>query len=162
MIGRNDVTGTHDVKITHFPRSLSRSAFASSESERRQTPARVGSFLFMSFYFFFLGRLRERNTHAAGLRRMDIFLWTSFLPLFIRQVQGTKRTNQEQRLYTQRSVKTRLSIVRVRKFQFLFLASLRFLFVSATRTYSWQLTSTACRSVSKVAPLPVGSTWSPG
>ena len=56
---------------------------------------------------------RERNTHAAGLRRMDIFLWTSFLPLFIRHVQGTKRTNQEQRLYTQRSVKTRLSIVRV-------------------------------------------------
>ena len=44
---------------------------------------------------------------------MDIFSWTSFLPLFFRRVQGTKRTNQEQRLYTQRSVKTRLSIVRV-------------------------------------------------
>ena len=42
-----------------------------------------------------------------------LFPCTSFLPLFFRRVQGTKRTNQEQRLYTQRSVKTRLSIVRV-------------------------------------------------
>ena len=57
---------------------------------------------------------RERSTHAAGLRRRDIlFPWTSFLPLFFRRVQGTKRTNQEQRSYTQRSTKTRLSIVRV-------------------------------------------------
>ena len=58
-------------------------------------------------------RERERSTHAAGLRRRDIFTRTSFLPLFFSRVQGTKRTNQEQRLYTQRSVKTRLSIVRV-------------------------------------------------
>ena len=55
MIGRNDVTGTRDVKITQFPRSPWRSAVASSKtwkSERRQTPARVDRFLFLSFYFF--------------------------------------------------------------------------------------------------------------
>ena len=40
-----------------------------------------------------------------------------------------------------------------KKFQFLFLASLRFLFVSATLTYSWQPTSVAYRSASEVAPL---------
>ena len=38
-------------------------------------------------------------------------------------------------------------------FQFPFLASLRFLFVSATLTYSWQLTGVACRSAFEVAPL---------
>ena len=56
MIGRNDVTGTRDVKITQFPRSPWRSAVAFSKSERRQTPARVGSFLFLSFFFFFFLR----------------------------------------------------------------------------------------------------------
>ena len=94
MIGRNDVTGTRDVKITQFPRSPWRSAVASLKtwkSERRQIPERVGSFLFLSFYFFF------------------------------------------------------------KKFQFPVLASLRFLFVSATLTYSWQPTSVACRSASEVA-----------
>ena len=40
-----------------------------------------------------------------------------------------------------------------KKFQFPFLASLRFLFVSATLTYSWQPTGVACRSASEVAPL---------
>ena len=56
---------------------------------------------------------------TATKSKMDIFIflfllpWTSFLLLFFKRVQGTKRTNQEQRLYTQRSVKTRLSIVRV-------------------------------------------------
>ena len=93
MIGRNDVTGTRDVKITQFPRSPWRTAVASSKSERRQTPARVGSFLFLSFFLFLV----------------------------------------------------------FKKFQFLFLASLRFLFVSATLTYSWQPTSVAYRS--EVAPL---------
>ena len=39
-----------------------------------------------------------------------------------------------------------------KKFQFPFLASLRFSFVSATLTYSWQPTSVACRSASEVAP----------
>ena len=70
-----------------------RSRRSSAKSERRQTPARVDSFLFLSFYFFF------------------------------------------------------------KKFQFPFLASLWFLFQSATLTYSWQPTSVACRSASEVAPL---------
>ena len=34
---------------------------------------------------------RERNTHAAGLRRMDIFTWTSFLPLFLQTCTGDKK-----------------------------------------------------------------------
>ena len=67
----------------------------------------------LRWIFKYLNTKRERNTHAAGdIFTFFIFSWTSFLPLFIRRVQGTKRTNQEQRLYTQRSVKTRLSIVR--------------------------------------------------
>ena len=40
-----------------------------------------------------------------------------------------------------------------KRFQFPFLASLRFWFVSATLTYSWQPTSVACRSAFEVAPL---------
>ena len=40
-----------------------------------------------------------------------------------------------------------------KKFQFPFLASLRFLFVSATLTDWWQPTSVACRSASEVASL---------
>ena len=46
-----------------------------------------------------------------------------------------------------------LSTFFCKKFQFPFLASLRFLFVSATLTYSWQPTIVACRSASEVAPL---------
>ena len=66
-------------------------------------------------YNCFCCLFRERETHTQQVTylRFFIFWWTSFLPLFIRRVQGTKRTNQEQRLYTQRSVKTRSSIVRV-------------------------------------------------
>ena len=45
---------------------------------------------------------RNISAKTATLDRM----W-----LYFRRVQGTKRTNQEQRLYTQRSVKTRLSTV---------------------------------------------------
>ena len=92
MIGRNDVTGTRDVKITQFPRSPWRSAVASSKSERRLSRGWAVSFSCLSIFFF-------------------------------------------------------------KKFQFPFLASLRFLFVSATLTYSWQPTSVACRSSSEVAPL---------
>ena len=58
---------------------------------------------------------RERSTHATCRSQTKghiLFPWTSFLPLFFRRVEGTKR-NQEQRLYTQWSVKTRWSIVRV-------------------------------------------------
>ena len=58
--------------------------------------------------------LRERETHTQQvLDEWTYFRELVFFPFFIRRVQGTKRTNQEQRLYTQRSVKTRLSIVRV-------------------------------------------------
>ena len=66
--------------------------------------------------FIEIGKLREREREKHTRSRSqtsDIFTWTSFLPRFFRRVQGTKRTNQEQRLYTQRRVKTRLSIVTV-------------------------------------------------
>ena len=94
MIGRNDVTGTRDVKITHFPRSPWRSAVASSKNARDA---------------------RLPHGWAVSSSCLSIFFF--------------------------------------KKFQFPFLASLRFLFASATLTYLWQPTSVACRSASEVAPL---------
>ena len=54
VIGRNDVTGPRDVKITHFPRSPWRCAVA-SESETRQSAAWVDRFLFLGISGLFPG-----------------------------------------------------------------------------------------------------------
>ena len=50
MIGRNDVTGPRDVKITHFPRSPWRCAVASADLETRQSAARADRFLFLGIF----------------------------------------------------------------------------------------------------------------
>ena len=80
------------------------------ERERdRETYELASVFLSLFLRSLFLARvfLRETHTQQVTYLRFFIFSWTSFLPLFIWRVQGTKRTNQEQRLLIPKTIGNR-------------------------------------------------------
>ena len=76
MIGRNDVTGPRDVKITHFPRSPWRCAVESAESETRQSAARADRFVFLGFF----------RTHVPRPFPVSLFL-SFFLSFFFFEIE---------------------------------------------------------------------------